>query len=88
MGYFIEHLAVGTWLRNKGLERRDEIFLYCSSTQLSQLFKEPRTKETREMFFDMGSPYFAIIVLSTVCFSFWLRHCKEENYVSALLLTI
>ena len=53
MGYFIEHLAVGTWLRNKGLERRDEIFLYCSSTQLSQLFKEPRTKETREMFFDL-----------------------------------
>ena len=36
----------------------------------------------------MGSLYFAIIVLSTVCFSFWPRCCKEENYLSALLLTI
>ena len=36
----------------------------------------------------MGSLYFAIIVLSTACFSFWLRCCKEENYLSAPLLTI
>ena len=36
----------------------------------------------------MGSLYFAITVLSTVCFLFWLRCRKEENYLSALLLTI
>jgi len=36
----------------------------------------------------MGSLYFAITVLSTVCFLFWLRCCKEENYLNALLLTI
>ena len=48
--WVIEHLVVGTWLRSNGIERRDEIFLYCSSTQISQLFKEPRTKEMREVF--------------------------------------
>ena len=36
----------------------------------------------------MGSLYFAITILSTVCFSFGLRCCKEENYLNALLLTI
>ena len=67
MGYFIEHLAVGTWLRSKGLERRDEIFLCCLSTQISQLFKEPRTKEMRERFFNLHG------------FSLFCYHCTVNR---------
>ena len=60
------HLALGTWLRNKGLERRNDIFLYCSSTQLSQFFKEPRTKEMWERFFDLHG------------FSIFCYHCTAN----------